>query len=85
MYLLYDLVGSGIGLLILLAIVNAIGATVMSKVATRKGYGEGSSHPWLICFLFGVVGWFYVIGLPDLYQEEREKTIIKLLQELKDK
>ena len=67
--------------LLALAIVNAIGATLMKKAAVLKGYGE-DYHIWAACFWLGGFGYLYTIALPDKIaqrttkgQSKREQTI----------
>lgn len=48
--------------LIVLAIL-AFGASLMEKSADLKGYSD--EHIFAICFWLGIIGYLYVISLPD--------------------
>lgn len=38
----------------------------MCEVAELKGYNSKEKHIFAICFWFGIFGFLYVVGLPDL-------------------
>ena len=59
-------------------ICNIIVAGLMGEAAKKKGYGE-EAHIFAICFWLGIVGYLYVIALPDLTQRKQLDKIIKLL------
>lgn len=67
------IVAASIGL-----VINAIVAGFMKDAATLKGYGE-DSHIFAICFWLGLLGYLYVISLPDLITQEQNQRIIDLL------
>jgi len=67
-------------ILIVLICINAFGAHLMRKSAIAKGYGD-DSHIWAICFWLGILGYLYVISLPDKIQQSQNQQIIKLLEE----
>ena len=72
-------------LLIVLGLcIDAYCASLMKKVAIAKGYEE-NNHIWSICFCLGIIGYLYVIALPDLIQQSQNQKIIKLLEAKNEK
>lgn len=64
--------------LLVLAVVLGISLLVshiMQNVAFAKGYDK-NAHTFAICFWLGVVGWFYVIALPDLVARKNQEELI---------
>ncbi len=64
---------------IVVLIIQAIGASLMSKAAIAKGYGE-DDHIGIICFFLGIFGYLYVIALPDKIIQSQAQQIIELLK-----
>ena len=56
--------------------INAYLASLMKKTGIAKGYGE-DAHIWAICFWLGIMGYLYVIALPDKIQQSQNQKIIK--------
>ena len=54
-------------------------ANLMKKAGIAKGYGE-DVHIWAICFWLGIMGYLYVIALPDKIQQSQNQKIIELLE-----
>lgn len=50
--------------------VGYIVAKQFEKIANQKGYGE-EKHTLAMCFWLGIVGYLYVIALPDMNFEKR--------------
>ena len=48
-----------------LVCLNYLVAKKFEQIAFMKGYGR-ESHPFVMCFWLGIVGYLYVIALPDL-------------------
>ncbi len=71
----------GVVLLILIVflVIMCIGANFMKKVAEAKGYGD-EYNIFAICFFLGIVGYIYVLALPDLILREQMKTIADSLK-----
>lgn len=67
---------------IVLICIHAYGAYLMKQSAVSKGYGD-DAHIWAICFWLGIMGYLYVISLPDKIQQSQNQRIIKLLEEKK--
>lgn len=65
-------------LLISLAVLFWI-ALKMVDVAEDKGYDYCTGRIFALCFLFNVVGYLYVIALPDLKLQKQNEKIIELL------
>lgn len=65
-------------LLVVIIVINAIGARKMQDAAVLKGYGE-NYHIWALCFWLGILGYLYVLALPDLVTQSQNQQIIKLL------
>lgn len=61
-------------------IVDGIGAYFMGKAAEDKGY-EGWGCFW-VCFLLGIMGYMYVIALPNKKLMEQNERIIECLRAL---
>ena len=59
-------------------IINVIIASNMEIAAEKKGYGK-EAYAFAMCFWLGIVGYLYVVALPDLKQHEQLDKIIKLL------
>ena len=53
-----------ITVLIALIAGNGFLAKQMANVAAMKGYGE-EVHAWAWCFWLGILGYIYVLSLPD--------------------
>lgn len=64
----------------IMAIFRFVFATFMTNAAIYKGHGD-EAHPWIMCFLLGILGGLYVIALPDKISQEQNAQIIKLLKE----
>ena len=45
-------------------LINAVVASKFEDIAFQKGY-DSSIHSWAMCFWLGIVGYLYVIALPD--------------------
>ena len=69
--------------LILAFLIDAYIATLMQKVGVDKGYGE-EHHIWAICFWLGIIGYLYVIALPDKIQQSQKQKLIIQNQKLID-
>lgn len=65
--------------LLVLVIVNAIGAILMNKAAVLKGYGE-DYHIWAACFWLGIFGYLYAIALPDKIAQSQNQQLIELMK-----
>ena len=59
MYLLWLLT-----IVLLALLINYIVSRKFEEIAFLKGYDE-SAHSFAMCFWLGVVGWIYVLGLPN--------------------
>ena len=46
-------------------IINTLVASKFEDIAFRKGY-TSSIHAFAMCFWLGIIGYLYVIALPDL-------------------
>lgn len=69
--------------LLVMLVINYIISSKMQEIAVSKGHqGSTAFH---MCFWLGVVGYFYVVALPDLVQQNNQKTIISLLSTSEDK
>lgn len=62
-----------------LIVVNGILASQMANVAAMKGYGK-EIHAWAWCFWLGIIGYIYVLSLPDKVTQSQNQQIIKLLK-----
>lgn len=62
-------------------IINLILAKFMARAAALKGYGDESAPFWLV-FLFGFVGCFYVIALPDLELRRQNEELISFNKQI---
>ena len=71
-----------LGFLILIAI-NFIVSRMFKRIAVYKGHDDSSI--FAMCFFLGIAGYLYVLALPDLYADDRQKEIIKLLKNLNSK
>lgn len=65
--------------LIGLIVANGFLAKQMANVAAMKGYGE-EVHAWAWCFWLGVLGYIYVLSLPDKVTQSQSQQIIELLK-----
>ena len=74
---IYILVGLVIALILIL--INIYGAYLMAQSASLKGYGK-DLHAWAICFWLGIIGYLYIISLPDLIQQSQNQSIMVLLE-----
>lgn len=72
-----------IGVIIIL-VINAVGAMLMKISTTMKGYGD-NLHAWAICFWLGIPGYLYIISLPDLIVQQQNMQIIDLLNKSEGK
>ena len=62
----------------LLLYLNMTIASKFEQIASLKGYGK-EIHSFAMCFWLGIVGYLYVIALPDL---KREAQIISIASRL---
>ena len=53
-------------------------ANHMRDIAYAKGYDD-RWHPWAWSFWLGVLGFIYVLALPDLVARKNQETMISLL------
>ena len=66
-------------LIILLIVIICIDVYVsekFEKIAYDKGYGK-EAHAFAMCFWLGIIGYLYVIALPDLRQRGVNQENIK--------
>lgn len=54
-------------------------ALKMVDAAEDKGYDYCTGRIFALCFLFNIVGYLYVIALPDLKLQRQNEKIIELL------
>ena len=54
-------------------------AKKFEEIAIMKGYGN-EIHSFAMCFWLGIIGYLYVIALPDLKHRARMSSIISHLQ-----
>lgn len=66
--------------LIVLLVINFIGASYMKDAAYAKGYDD-SAHAFATCFWLGIIGYLYVIALPDIEARRKQDAIIELLSQ----
>jgi hypothetical protein len=80
LYLLLVFVAIIIGLAIPIVLLglNALVSAKLSSVAKMKGHRGASA--FLLCFFFGIPGYFYVAALPDFQKRQQVEKIINLLQ-----
>ena len=69
-----------IALLIVAVVLNIFIADIFANVAEEKGH-EKSTAFWL-CFLFPIVGYLYVIALPDKETRDHLQLIKQSLDEI---
>lgn len=77
-----------IGLLAIAIFVNYKVARKFEQIAFAKGQTK-DAHAFEMCFFLGIVGYLYVIALPnanfDIKRLNQQKRIIELLQNLDEK
>ena len=66
-----------------LLVINGFLAKQMANVAAMKGYGE-EIHAWAWCFWLGIIGYIYVLSLPDKVAQSQSQQIIELLKTRKE-
>lgn len=66
-----------------LFVVNGFLAKQMANVAAMKGYGQ-ELHAWAWCFWLGVMGYIYILSLPDKVTQSQNQQIIELLKKRKE-
>ncbi len=66
-----------------LLVVNGFLAKQMANVAAMKGYGE-EIHAWAWFFWLGIIGYIYVLSLPDKVTQSQNQQIIELLKTRKE-
>jgi hypothetical protein len=59
--------------LVVVIFANIVMAFKMQEVVEKKGYTDVNA--FLLCFLFGIFGYFYVAALPDLELRKMLKSI----------
>lgn len=65
--------------IIVWVIIEGIIAYFMNQAAEEKGYNS-EAHAFALCFWLGIVGWLYVVALPDKNIRKQNEEIINLLQ-----
>ena len=68
-------------ILMVLLVIQAIGALLMRNAAVAKGYGD-EVHAWAACFWLGILGYLYVIALPDKVAQSQNQQLIDQNQQL---
>ena len=69
--------------IIAIFVANLVLAYKMSEVAAMKGYGK-EIHAWAWCFWLGIIGYIYVLSLPDKVTQSQNQQIIELLKNQKE-
>ena len=64
-------------------IIDVIMAKLMENVAIMKGYGK-SRHIFAICFFLTILGYLYVLALPDKVIQSQNQQIIEILKRQKE-
>ena len=59
-----------------LVVILAIGAHLMTRAAELKGYSADEYHIFPICFFLGIMGYLYVIALPDKKMQKQIDSAI---------
>lgn len=84
MYSYYNYLDQFVGFFILFAIVaiviRVIIASSFANIAEEKGHERGKAF-WL-CFLFGIIGWLYVVALPNNKTDKDIRSIKAALDEI---
>ena len=65
----------GVGAILL---INYVIAEKFESIAEEKGYGE-EIHSFAMCFWLGIIGYLYVIALPNRTQIQNQEKLISLL------
>lgn len=82
------ILGGLIGLVMVIAI-NYIIAKKFEGIAQAKGYYKPAVNAFAICFWLGIVGYLYIIALPnktlDVMQLNHQKKIIEFLENINNK
>ena len=76
--------GITIGYLIVLAVfllINYLIAKKFEEIAFIKGYSE-QDHTFAMCFWLGIVGYIYVLALPDLVTIKKSAAQGRRIEEL---
>lgn len=61
--------------------VHAYCAYLMQHSMILKGYGK-DLHAWAICFWLGILGYFYLLSLPDKIQQSQNQQMIDQNQQM---
>ncbi len=71
--------------MVLIGLIIAWGflAKQMANVAAMKGYGK-EIHAWAWCFWLGIIGYIYILSLPDKVTQLQNQQIIELLKNQKE-
>ena len=77
-----------IGIVAALVYLNYVIAKKFEKIAFEKGHPK-ETHVFRMCFWLGLVGYLYVIALPNVNHDTKmlnqQKRMIELLKNLDDK
>ena len=78
-----SVIGVYILCLVIMIFIDAVIAKKFEKIAFAKGYDE-SIHSFAMCFWLGVVGYLYVIALPDLTLRHTDSAVTNTQKESQD-
>lgn len=73
-----------IGVISIIVIVDAYLALKMVDAAVDKGYTSQKAEHFFLCFFFPVLGYLYIIALPDLIVQEQNEHCLRLLAEIRN-
>lgn len=67
-------------ILCVIFVISLFIADLMVNSAVMKGYNPDEMHIFAICFFLGIIGYIYVLSLPDKITQQQNKEIIELLK-----
>jgi len=68
---------------LIILLIQSILAKKFENIAFQKGYAKKEPYLFAMCFLLGLVGYIYVLALPDLTLQKQNEKIISLLEQNK--
>ncbi len=84
MFMMYF--AAGVAFAVILGIIIYIKISFAKKaedIAFSKGYGD-EVHAFKICFLCGIFGWLYILGLPNLVESRKTYEMLEEIRKQKE-
>ena len=66
-------------------LIELFAAYMISSIVVEKGYTMQETHAFAKCFWLGIIGYIYVLGLPNRKKLKQEQQLLCTLQHIEAK